>query len=77
MKLALSALLVDDLGENYSAPCSACLFNRLFLYNKLNVAFSFTRMNENIITVSVSVIMTIDLTNHNILIDIMIRLLKH
>mgnify|MGYP001800949013 FL=1 len=75
MKLALSALLVDDLGENYSAPCSACLFNRLFLYNKLNVAFSFTRMNENIITVSV--IMTIELTNHNILIDIMISLLKH
>ena len=75
MKLALSALLVDDLGENYSAPCSACLLNRLFLYNKLNVAFSFTRMNENIITVSV--IMTIELTNHNILIDIMISLLKH
>ena len=75
MKLALSALLVDDLGENYSAPCSACLFNRLFLYNKLNVAFSFTRMNENIITVSI--IMTIELTNHNILIDIMISLLKH
>ena len=75
MKLALSALLVDDLGENYSAPCYACLFNRLFLYNKLNVAFSFTRMNENIITVSI--IMTIELTNHNILIDIMISLLKH
>mgnify|MGYP001800363232 FL=1 len=75
MKLALSALLVDDLGENYSAPCSACLFNRLFLYNKLNVAFSFTRMNENIITVSI--IMTIELANHNILIDIMISLLKH
>ena len=75
MKLALSALLVDDLGENYSAPCSACLFNRLFLYNKLNVAFSFTRMNENIITVSI--IMTIELSNHNILIDIMISLLKH
>ena len=75
MKLALSALLVDDLGENYSAPRSACLFNRLFLYNKLNVAFSFTRMNENIITVSI--IMTIELANHNILIDIMISLLKH